>query len=122
MVRRVPGPRAPKPKPTVGDLTHQLSNSGTEQQLLSFVERYERLTEEIGGLTEDRKEVMGEAKATGFDTKILRLVVAIRKLGLDQFLENESLRDTYLDAVRRAEAYRKANPGAAAPDNPEDAD
>jgi hypothetical protein len=87
MVRRVPGHgRKPAEKPTVGDLTHQLSNSGTEQQLLSFVERYERLTEEVEGLTEDRKE--------------------------EQFLENESLRDTYLNAVKRAEAARKANPGA----------
>lgn len=106
MVRRVPGPSKPKEKPTVGDLTHQLSNSGAADSLLSFVERYERLTEEIEGLTEDRKEVMGEAKATGYDTKIMRRIIAIRKLGLDQYLETEGLVDTYLKAVQEAEARR----------------
>ena len=111
MVRRVPGPASPKEKPTQGDLTHKLSNSGGEASesaisMLSFVERYERLTEEIDGLTEDRKEVMGEAKATGFDTKILRRVIAIRKLGLDQYHENESLLETYLRAVKDAEAHQ----------------
>lgn len=107
MVRRVPGPAKPKDKPTVGDLTHQLSNTGSADALLSFVERFERLTEEIEGLTEDRKEVMGEAKATGYDTKIIRRIIAIRKLGLDQYLENESLVDTYLKAVQEAQARRE---------------
>jgi uncharacterized protein (UPF0335 family) len=106
MVRRVPGPAKPKEKPTVGDLTHQLSNTGSADALLSFVERYERLTEELEGLGQDRKEVMGEAKATGYDTKIMRRIIAIRKLGLDQYLENESMVDTYLEAVKEAEARR----------------
>lgn len=112
MVRRVPGAdRKAAAGPTVGDLTHQLSNSGAADSLLSFVERYERLTEEVDALTEDRKEVMGEAKATGYDTKILRRVIAIRKLGIDQYLENESLTDTYLRAVQEAQKRREQGTG-----------
>ena len=57
-------------KPTQGDLRHNLSNSATA--LLGYVERVERLDEEIGGLTDDRKEVYGEAKGQGFDAAILR--------------------------------------------------
>jgi uncharacterized protein (UPF0335 family) len=106
MVRRVPGPAKPKEKPTVGDLTHQLSNTGSADTLLSYVERYERLTEELDALGEDRKEVMAEAKATGYDTKTIRRAIAIRKMGLEAYLEADGILDTYLEAIKEAEARR----------------
>ena len=48
-------------------------------QLRAFVERIERIEEEIKGLTEDKKDIYAEAKGNGFDVKILREVIRVRK-------------------------------------------
>lgn len=86
---------------TQGDLRHDLSNSAGS--LLSFVERFERLTEEIEGLGDDRKELMGEVKSQGFDTKLFRRAIAIRKMGIANYREQDDLLDTYLDTIAKAE-------------------
>ena len=52
----------------------------TADQLRSFIERFERLAEEKKALVEDMKEVFAEAKSAGFDTKIMRQVIRIRKM------------------------------------------
>jgi len=67
--------------------------------LKSFVERIERLDEERVGLVEDIKSVYDEAKATGFDTKILRKVIAIKSMDKDKREEFETLLDLYLSAL-----------------------
>lgn len=92
---------APAEKPTSGDLLHDLSNSAGE--LLSYVERVERLSEEIEGLGDDRKEVFGEAKATGFDSAILRKVIARRKMDPGSREEADALLELYEETVRKAE-------------------
>jgi uncharacterized protein (UPF0335 family) len=87
--------------------------SNTARDLLSFVERHERLSEEISGLTADRKEVMEEAKSRGFDAKTIKQVLAARKIGYDAYEEQDDLTQTYLRAVRQAEADQTAASKAA---------
>ena len=68
-------------------------------RLKSFIERVERLEEEKAALTADIREVYGEAKATGFDTKIMRQVVKLRKMDSNDRQEQEELLDLYKRAV-----------------------
>ncbi|MBD8556221.1 DUF2312 domain-containing protein [Rhizobium sp. CFBP 8762] len=73
-------------------------------QLRAFIERIERLEEEKKTIADDIKDVYGEAKSTGFDTKILKKVIAIRKQDHDERLEQEAILDTYLQALGMAVA------------------
>lgn len=68
-------------------------------QLRAFIERIERLEEEKKTIADDIKDVYGEAKAMGFDTKILRKVISIRKQDQDERMEQEAILDTYLQAL-----------------------
>lgn len=68
-------------------------------QLKSIVERIERLDEEKKTIADDIKEVYAEAKGNGYDTKILRKVIAIRKRDRNERLEEEAILDLYLQAV-----------------------
>jgi uncharacterized protein (UPF0335 family) len=68
-------------------------------QLKSIVERIERLEEEKKTISDDIKEVYAEAKGTGYDVKVLRKVVALRKRDLDERKEEEAILDLYLQAV-----------------------
>jgi len=69
------------------------------EQLKSFIERIERLEEEKRALSEDIKEVFAEAKGTGFDVKIMRQVIRMRKLDKADFQEQEAMLDLYLTAM-----------------------
>lgn len=71
----------------------------SRDQLRAFIERIERLEEEKKTLSDDIKDVYGEAKAMGFDTKILRKVVSIRKQDHDERAEQEAILDSYLHAL-----------------------
>jgi uncharacterized protein (UPF0335 family) len=68
-------------------------------QLKSLVERIERLEEEKKALAGDIKEVYGEAKAHGFDTKILRKVISLRKRDRHEREEEEAMLELYLGAL-----------------------
>ncbi|RVK37656.1 DUF2312 domain-containing protein [Sinorhizobium meliloti] len=68
-------------------------------QLRAFIERIERLEEEKKTIAEDIKDVYGEAKSMGFDAKILRKVISIRKQDADERAEQEAILDTYLHAL-----------------------
>ncbi|MFD1627611.1 DUF2312 domain-containing protein [Azospirillum griseum] len=68
-------------------------------RLKSFVERIERLEEEKKGLQEDVKEVYAEAKGTGFDTKIIRQIIRLRKMDKADRQEQEALLDLYKEAL-----------------------
>jgi len=72
-------------------------------QLRSVIERIERLEEEKKGIAEDIKEVYAGAKATGFDVKVLRKVIAIRKMDQADRQEQEALLDVYLHAIEGGE-------------------
>ena len=69
------------------------------EQLRSIVERIERLEEEKKTISEDIKDVYGEAKANGFDTKGLRQVVRMRKQDTSERQEQDAIRDLYLHAL-----------------------
>jgi uncharacterized protein (UPF0335 family) len=68
-------------------------------RLKSFVERIERLEEEKKALANDIKEVYAEAKGTGFDTKIMRQIIRIRRMDKDDLDEQETLLDVYRRAL-----------------------
>jgi uncharacterized protein (UPF0335 family) len=68
-------------------------------RLRSFVERIEHVEAEIADLTEGKKEIYAEAKGEGYDVKVLREVVRIRKQDRDEREEHESLLEVYLRAV-----------------------
>ena len=70
-----------------------------KDHLKAFVERIERLEEEKKALSGDIKDVYGEAKANGFDVKILRKIVSIRKQDRDSRIEEETVLDLYLAAL-----------------------
>jgi len=71
----------------------------TKGQLRSIVERIERLEEEKAALAADVREVYAEAKSNGYDPKILRQVVRIRKMDGNERAEQEALLDTYMAAL-----------------------
>ena len=73
--------------------------SVARDQLRSIVERVERLEEEKKAIADDIKEVYGEAKANGFDTKTLRTVVRLRKVEATEREEQEAMLDLYLSAL-----------------------
>ena len=77
-----------------------MAKSGfAKEHLKSFIERIERLEEEKAALTADIREVFSEAKGTGFDTRIMRQVIRMRKLDKADFQEQEAILDLYLTAM-----------------------
>jgi uncharacterized protein (UPF0335 family) len=73
--------------------------SNTAAELKAIVSRIERLEEEKATISADIKEVFSEAKATGFDTRILKKVIALRKVDPAAREETRSLIDTYMHAL-----------------------
>jgi uncharacterized protein (UPF0335 family) len=77
-------------------------------QLRSIVERVEHIEGEINELTEAKKEIYLEAKGNGFDVKILREVIRVRKQDQQERDEQESLLDAYLQAIKEVRRTAKA--------------
>jgi uncharacterized protein (UPF0335 family) len=69
------------------------------EQLRAFVERIERLEEEKKAIADDIKEVYAEAKGNGFDSKVMRKLVSIRKQDRAERLEQEAILDLYMHAL-----------------------
>ena len=67
--------------------------------LKAFIERIERLEEEKKAIADDIKDVYAEAKGTGFDVKVLRKIVSIRRQDTDKRREEEEILDLYLAAL-----------------------
>ena len=74
-------------------------NAFAKDQLKSLVERVERLEEEKSALASDIREVYAEAKGHGFDTKIMRAIVRLRKVDSSQREEQEALMELYMQAL-----------------------
>ncbi|UWR24962.1 DUF2312 domain-containing protein [Sulfitobacter sp. S223] len=85
----------PAPVEDAGDANYRV----TANELRQFVERIERLDSEKKDLAEQQKEVMAEAKSRGYDTKILRKVIALRKREPDDIAEEEAVLDMYKEAL-----------------------
>jgi uncharacterized protein (UPF0335 family) len=77
-------------------------------QLRAIVERIEHVEDEIKELTEAKKEIYLEAKGNGFDVKILREVIRLRKQDQKERDEQESLLDAYMQAIKGASRAAKA--------------
>ena len=70
-----------------------------DDKLRSFIERLERLSEEKNNINFDIKEVFSEAKSSGYDTTIMRKILALCKMDIDERLEQEALLKTYKNAL-----------------------
>jgi uncharacterized protein (UPF0335 family) len=68
-------------------------------ELRQFIERIEQLDAEKRDLAEQQKEVMAEAKGRGYDTKVMRKVIALRKRKPDEIAEEEAIMDMYKSAL-----------------------
>lgn len=80
-------------------MTMESMDSSAAEQLRSFVERIERLEEEKANIGSDIKEVYSEAKGTGYDVKIIRKIVALRKKEPHEREEEEQLLELYRQAI-----------------------
>jgi uncharacterized protein (UPF0335 family) len=85
--------------PTAADAQGDTSYRVTSNELRQFVERIERLDAEKKDLADQQKEVMAEAKARGYDTKVLRKVIALRKRDADDIAEEEAVLEMYKEAL-----------------------
>lgn len=74
----------------------------TADELRQFVERIERLEQEKKDIAEQVKEVMAEAKGRGYDTKVMRKIIALRKREADDLAEEEAILDMYKEALGMA--------------------
>ena len=79
-------------------VTESVSNVAGDE-LRQFIERYERLEAEKKDISEGQKEIMAEAKGRGYDTKVLRKIVAIRKRDANDIAEEEAVMDMYMAAM-----------------------
>lgn len=74
----------------------------TAAELRQFIERFEQLEAEKDDLADEQKEVMAEAKARGYDTKVMRRLIALRKRTPDEIAEEEAILDMYKAALGMA--------------------
>ncbi|MHC9236748.1 DUF2312 domain-containing protein [Pseudooceanicola sp. 502str34] len=71
----------------------------TASELRQFIERFEQLETEKRDIAEQQKEVMDEAKGRGYDTKVMRKVIALRKRDKDDIAEEEAILEMYKEAL-----------------------
>jgi len=71
----------------------------TADELRQFIERFEQLESEKKDVTEQQKELMAEAKGRGYDTKVMKKVIALRKRKPDEIAEEEAVLDMYRAAL-----------------------
>lgn len=91
-----------EPAPETGDTASSGSLNVTGERLRSFIERVERMEEEKATLMEDIKEIFSEAKGEGFDVKIMRQIIRIRKMDVADRQEAEAILETYMAALGMA--------------------
>ena len=91
-----------EPKMKETDADREVRNKAyrvTADELRQFIERFERLEQEKKDIADQQKEVMAEAKARGYDTKIMRKVIALRKRDADDIAEEEAVLEMYREAL-----------------------
>ena len=79
--------------------TSEASHSFAKGQLKAIIERIERLEESKKEISDDIKDVYGEAKGNGFDVKALRTIIRMRKQDADERQEQETVLETYMQAL-----------------------
>ena len=83
----------------MSDVISDSTTTVAAQELRQFIERFERLEAEKKDISDAQKEVMAEAKGRGYDTKVLRKVIAIRKRDANDLAEEEAVLDMYKAAL-----------------------
>ena len=78
---------------------NQQSIQKKDDKLKSFIEKIERLSEEKNNINFDIKEVFSEAKSMGYNPTIMRRILALRKMDIDERIEQEALLNTYRNAL-----------------------
>ncbi|WP_159977829.1 MULTISPECIES: DUF2312 domain-containing protein [unclassified Novosphingobium] len=73
--------------------------NSTEDRLRLLIERVERLEEEKKGISDDIRDVYSEAKAVGYDTKVMKVIVKLRRMQPDDRREMDMIVDTYKNAL-----------------------
>ena len=81
---------------------NDVQSEAAGEELRQFIERIEHLEAEKKDITESIKEVMAEAKGRGYDTKILRKIIGLRKRDVDDIAEEEAILDMYKAALGMA--------------------
>jgi uncharacterized protein (UPF0335 family) len=81
------------------DTSPKAKQRAVDRQMIQFFERIERLEEEIKGLSDDKKDVFLEAKAQGYDPKMMRHILKLRKMPVHDRKEFEALLETYRAAA-----------------------
>lgn len=77
----------------------QTAKRFAKDQLKAFIERVERLEEEKKATADDIRDVYAEAKGNGFDVKVMRHVVRLRKMDVNERKEAEAILETYMNAL-----------------------
>ena len=83
----------------MNDSVIDTTTSVAAEELRQFIERFERLEAEKKDIADAQKEVMAEAKGRGYDTKVLRKIIAIRKRDANDLAEEEAVMDLYMSAL-----------------------
>lgn len=83
----------------IGHNSGETTETMTAAELRQFIERVERLEEEKRAIQADIKDVMGEAKGRGYDTKAIREIIKRRKQDANERVEFETILETYMDAL-----------------------
>jgi uncharacterized protein (UPF0335 family) len=91
--------RAISRRKLLSDIKNETAQTVAAGQLRAFIERIERLEEDKKTVADDIKEVYGEMKATGFDTKAVRAIVRLRKKDQAERQEEEAILDLYKQAL-----------------------
>ncbi|WP_380053037.1 DUF2312 domain-containing protein [Falsihalocynthiibacter sp. SS001] len=86
----------------MNDFSSDATYRVTADELRQFIERIERLDAEKKDLAEQQKEVMSEAKGRGYDTKVIRKLIAIRKRDANDLAEEEAVMEMYKEALGMA--------------------
>ena len=76
-----------------------MTDDTTGAEILAFIERWEHLEFEKTDSADGQKEVMSEAKGRGYDTKVLRKIIALRKRDRDDVAEEEAILEIYKNAI-----------------------
>jgi uncharacterized protein (UPF0335 family) len=90
---------------TAGDYMMDQTNSAydvTADELKQYVERYEHLDAEKKDISDQQKEILQEAKGRGYDTKVLKKIIALRKRSSDDIAEEEAVLELYKAALGMA--------------------
>ncbi|WP_296424008.1 DUF2312 domain-containing protein [Yoonia sp.] len=83
----------------MSDIVTETSSAIAGEEIRQFVERFERLEAEKKDIADAQKEVMAEAKGRGYDTKVLRKIIAIRKRDANDLAEEEAVLEMYMSAL-----------------------